>query len=118
MLNWLPLYTVQQCLAKIDTNYRALCGEEPLIVLNLNVASSISFLTAAHKIYRNAQFFSETRWEMQLVIVGDPIGNAKCVLKTIWEMPREFIRVFKPYPGKCPNNTEHLFPACLYIYTS
>jgi hypothetical protein len=48
-------------LAKIGTNYRALCGEEPLIVLNFYVASSIFLLTAAHKIYRNAQFFSETR---------------------------------------------------------
>jgi hypothetical protein len=70
-------------MAKIGTNYRALCAEEPLIVLNFYVASSIFYLTAARKMYRNAQFFSGTRWAMQLVIVGDPIGNTKCVVKTI-----------------------------------
>jgi hypothetical protein len=39
---------------------------------------------------RNCSVLANSRWEMLLKVIGQPLGTAKMVLESRWEMPKGY----------------------------
>jgi hypothetical protein len=43
---------------------------------------------------RNCSVLANSHWEMSLKVIGQPLGTAKRVLESHWEMPKGYCIVF------------------------